>query len=260
MNLLCNFGTGCPRCWRICAENFCLYRHCLQKCLCPWHLKQSPACSVLVFTGIARARFPPLSLPLLLTLLYWCILEPLECKFGGTARATEVHWNCWYSHSNSIATWFTRIGRANGARGYIGLHTYMNSSSCICYEQIVRHLERHTNLEARVDRVEERSRQVCITTDTACARCRARIGTKLFALYPDDTVVCYKVSSPSVCQLRVHFCCSPFFHLPYFSNLLVLIVLQIPKNLACGHWCSARGYMGSTLAQSLGKTLWSLLC
>jgi hypothetical protein len=61
------------------------------------------------------------------------------------------------------------------------------------YDQIVKHLNRHNNLEARVDRVEERSRQVCITTDTICGRCRARIGTKLFVLFPDDSIVCYKV-------------------------------------------------------------------
>jgi hypothetical protein len=59
--------------------------------------------------------------------------------------------------------------------------------------QIVKNLERHINLEARVSRVEERSRHVCITNETACANCRARIGTKLFALYPNDCVVCYKV-------------------------------------------------------------------
>lgn len=60
--------------------------------------------------------------------------------------------------------------------------------------QIVKHINRHKNLEARVDRVEERSRQVCITDDTICGRCHARIGTKLFVLYPDDSIVCYKCS------------------------------------------------------------------
>ncbi|KAG0575358.1 hypothetical protein KC19_VG339500 [Ceratodon purpureus] len=60
--------------------------------------------------------------------------------------------------------------------------------------QIVKHINRHNNLEARVERVEERSRQVCITDDTTCGRCRARIGTKLFVLFPDDSIVCYKCS------------------------------------------------------------------
>jgi len=60
--------------------------------------------------------------------------------------------------------------------------------------QIVKHINRHNNLEARIDRVEERSRQVCITDDTICGRCHARIGTKLFVLYPDNSIVCYKCS------------------------------------------------------------------
>lgn len=64
--------------------------------------------------------------------------------------------------------------------------------------QIVKHINRHNNLEARVDRVEERSRQVCITDDTTCGRCRARIGTKLFVLFPDDSIVCYKVLCLSI--------------------------------------------------------------
>lgn len=64
---------------------------------------------------------------------------------------------------------------------------------CILVRQIVKHINRHNNLEARVDRMEERSRQVCVTDDTTCGRCRARIGTKLFVLFPDDSIVCYKV-------------------------------------------------------------------
>lgn len=99
---------------------------------------------------------------------------------------------------------------------------------------------------------------MCITTDTACARCRARIGTKLFALYPDDTVVCYKVTSPlsvSTSSSFLKLAVVLSFTFLIFINLLILFVLQIAKNLACGHWCSARVYMGSTLAHSLGKTL-----
>jgi hypothetical protein len=57
----------------------------------------------------------------------------------------------------------------------------------------VRQLVRKENLEARTARVEERSRNVCITADSTCGSCGARIGTKLFALYPDESVFCYKV-------------------------------------------------------------------
>ncbi|BBM96839.1 vacuolar protein sorting-associated protein 3 [Marchantia polymorpha subsp. ruderalis] len=58
--------------------------------------------------------------------------------------------------------------------------------------QIVRQMNRKENLEARIARVEERSRHVCITADTVCGSCNARIGTKLFALYPNDMIFCYK--------------------------------------------------------------------
>lgn len=56
-------------------------------------------------------------------------------------------------------------------------------------------MNRKENLEARIARVEERSRHVCITADTVCGSCNARIGTKLFALYPNDMIFCYKVGS-----------------------------------------------------------------
>ncbi|CAM6087801.1 unnamed protein product [Calypogeia fissa] len=58
--------------------------------------------------------------------------------------------------------------------------------------QIVRQLVRKDNLEARISRVEERSRHVSITAESTCGSCGARIGTKLFALYPDESVFCYK--------------------------------------------------------------------
>ncbi|KAG6398140.1 hypothetical protein SASPL_139593 [Salvia splendens] len=37
-----------------------------------------------------------------------------------------------------------------------------------------------------------RSRLVQINDETTCDSCHARLGTKLFATYPDDAVVCYK--------------------------------------------------------------------
>lgn len=42
-------------------------------------------------------------------------------------------------------------------------------------------------------RFEERSRHVQINDESICDSCRSRLGTKLFAMYPDDSVVCYKV-------------------------------------------------------------------
>ncbi|GJN36406.1 hypothetical protein PR202_gb25262 [Eleusine coracana subsp. coracana] len=59
--------------------------------------------------------------------------------------------------------------------------------------QIVHNLSRATNLDARLTRLEERSRHVQLTDESICDSCRARLGTKLFVMYPDDSVVCYRV-------------------------------------------------------------------
>ncbi|KAH9322226.1 hypothetical protein KI387_016865, partial [Taxus chinensis] len=58
--------------------------------------------------------------------------------------------------------------------------------------QIVQNLSRAVNLDARLARFEERSRQVQINDESLCDACHARLGTKLFAMYPNDSVVCYK--------------------------------------------------------------------
>lgn len=58
--------------------------------------------------------------------------------------------------------------------------------------QIVHSLSRAINLEAKLARLEERSRHVQINDESLCDSCHARLGTKLFAMYPDDSVVCYK--------------------------------------------------------------------
>ncbi|CAL5097502.1 unnamed protein product [Urochloa decumbens] len=58
--------------------------------------------------------------------------------------------------------------------------------------QIVHNLSRATNLDARLTRLEERSRHVQLTDESICDSCRARLGTKLFVMYPDDSVVCYR--------------------------------------------------------------------
>ncbi|KAA3479123.1 transforming growth factor-beta receptor-associated protein 1-like isoform X1 [Gossypium australe] len=58
--------------------------------------------------------------------------------------------------------------------------------------QIVHYLSRAVHIDARLARLEERSRLVQINDESLCDSCHARLGTKLFAMYPDDTVVCYK--------------------------------------------------------------------
>lgn len=58
--------------------------------------------------------------------------------------------------------------------------------------QIVHNLSRAVDIDARLSRLEERSRHVQINDESLCDSCNARLGTKLFAMYPDDTVVCYK--------------------------------------------------------------------
>ncbi|XP_054783341.1 vacuolar sorting protein 3 isoform X1 [Prosopis cineraria] len=58
--------------------------------------------------------------------------------------------------------------------------------------QIVHSLSRAVDTDARLSRLEERSRHVQINDESLCDSCHARLGTKLFAMYPDDTVVCYK--------------------------------------------------------------------
>ncbi|PIM99412.1 hypothetical protein CDL12_28099 [Handroanthus impetiginosus] len=58
--------------------------------------------------------------------------------------------------------------------------------------QIVLNLSRALDVDARLARMEERSRHVQINDESVCDSCHARLGTKLFAMYPDDSIVCYK--------------------------------------------------------------------
>ncbi|CAA2991564.1 Transforming growth factor-beta receptor-associated protein 1 homolog [Olea europaea subsp. europaea] len=58
--------------------------------------------------------------------------------------------------------------------------------------QIVHNMSRALDIDASLARLEERSRHVLINDESVCSSCHARLGTKLFAMYPDDTVVCYK--------------------------------------------------------------------
>ncbi|CAL5425576.1 unnamed protein product [Camellia sinensis] len=57
---------------------------------------------------------------------------------------------------------------------------------------IVHSLSRAIDIDASLGRLEERSRHVQINDESLCDSCHARLGTKLFAMYPDDTIVCYK--------------------------------------------------------------------
>lgn len=63
----------------------------------------------------------------------------------------------------------------------------------IYFDQIVHSLSRAVHVDARLGRLEERSRNVQINDESLCDSCHARLGTKLFAMYPDDSIVCYKV-------------------------------------------------------------------
>ncbi|XP_015076339.1 vacuolar sorting protein 3 isoform X3 [Solanum pennellii] len=58
--------------------------------------------------------------------------------------------------------------------------------------RIVHNLSRALDIDASLARFEERSRHVLINDESVCDSCHARLGTKLFAMYPDDTIVCYK--------------------------------------------------------------------
>ncbi|PRQ29934.1 putative quinoprotein alcohol dehydrogenase-like superfamily [Rosa chinensis] len=58
--------------------------------------------------------------------------------------------------------------------------------------RIVHNLARALDTDASLAILEERSRHVQINDESLCDSCHARLGTKLFAMYPDDTVVCYK--------------------------------------------------------------------
>ncbi|KAE7995967.1 hypothetical protein FH972_000719 [Carpinus fangiana] len=57
---------------------------------------------------------------------------------------------------------------------------------------IVRNLSLAVDVDASLARLEERSRHIQINDESLCDSCHARLGTKLFAMYPDDTIVCYK--------------------------------------------------------------------
>ncbi|XP_057545344.1 vacuolar sorting protein 3 isoform X1 [Amaranthus tricolor] len=60
--------------------------------------------------------------------------------------------------------------------------------------KIVHSLSRAVDADARLARLEERARYVQINDESLCDSCHARLGTKLFAMYPDDSIVCYKCS------------------------------------------------------------------
>ncbi|XP_073027429.1 vacuolar sorting protein 3-like [Primulina eburnea] len=57
---------------------------------------------------------------------------------------------------------------------------------------IAHSLSHALHVDLSLARLEERSRHVPIDDESVCDSCHARLGTKLFAMYPDDTIVCYK--------------------------------------------------------------------
>ncbi|KAG6393893.1 hypothetical protein SASPL_144468 [Salvia splendens] len=60
------------------------------------------------------------------------------------------------------------------------------------FSQFVHKMSHALNVDGSLARLEERSRLVQINDESTCDSCHARLGTKLFAMYPDDSVVCYK--------------------------------------------------------------------
>lgn len=81
-------------------------------------------------------------------------------------------------------------------------------------------MSRAVGLDANLARLEERSRHVQINDESLCDSCHARLGTKLFAMYPDDTIVCYKVCILSSHKLK------KFDHI-VDPNLMFLLLLSV---------------------------------
>ncbi|KAL0369821.1 UNVERIFIED_CONTAM: Vacuolar sorting protein 3 [Sesamum angustifolium] len=68
----------------------------------------------------------------------------------------------------------------------------MIEESELWLEKLVHNLSRALDIDASLARLEQRSRHVQINDESICDSCHARLGTKLFAMYPDDAIVCYK--------------------------------------------------------------------
>lgn len=102
--------------------------------------------------------------------------------------------------------------------------------------QIVHNVSRALDVDSRLARLEERSRHVQINDESLCDSCFARLGTKLFAMYPDDTIVCYKVSLQPSISLAI-------MHASFPLRLLFLFtVLPTPGwiKVSNGPWLQAR--------------------
>lgn len=92
-------------------------------------------------------------------------------------------------------------------------------------------LSRAVDIDARLSRLDERSRHVQINDESLCDSCNARLGTKLFAMYPDDCVVCYKVwLSSSQLMLEIELLSLPFMSRPY---LLCFYAVGLLPNVTC---------------------------
>ncbi|KAG0460308.1 hypothetical protein HPP92_023436 [Vanilla planifolia] len=105
--------------------------------------------------------------------------------------------------------------------------------------QIVHNLSRAIHLDAQLARLEERSRNVQINEESVCDSCHARLGTKLFAMYPDDSIVCYK------CYRRLGESTSARGH-DFKQNPILKSgwLIDIPRNLTLSKGLDGLGLMG----------------
>ncbi|KAK2966369.1 hypothetical protein RJ640_021513 [Escallonia rubra] len=69
---------------------------------------------------------------------------------------------------------------------YFEIHQFSNNTVGGGYS-----ISRAVDVDARLARLDERSRHVQINDECLCDSCHARLGTKLFAMYPDDTI-CFR--------------------------------------------------------------------
>lgn len=90
-------------------------------------------------------------------------------------------------------------------------------------------LSHAVDVDASLARFEERSRHVQINEETLCDSCHSRLGTKLFAMYPDDSVVCYKVSVTGASPLRPLY----LFFVTNISTYVLMVLEDSEYELKC---------------------------
>lgn len=115
--------------------------------------------------------------------------------------------------------------------------------------QIVHSLSRALDIDASLARFEERSRHVLINDDSVCDSCHARLGTKLFAMYPDDTIVCYKVCHVFIyLWLIVISCSSLTLYIPSLSQKKHFMYFSSVLTYYSPFWLAAWKLLGRTLS------------